>query len=257
MNENNVNLALVDDEELSISELDFEVTKEKSFNECFNCEYFRKGCSGPNLCGTSTERACEFLQLCRLQLGYSYQKTADLSGLSLVTVKRTLTGKNKDPGLATINALSAVLVSDPKGKYPCALHIVNEESEKLAKECQRLQAELDGINAKHKQKVESLHAKYQEDIRFLKEQISFKENQMLAKDKVLGDDYDFIRRKNRIIAALSFALAITVFIIIAALAVDNANPNIGFFWLEETVATIFGHGGLATNGFDQTLNVRL
>lgn len=271
MNENLTYLAANEDEEFPTGELTIEVTKEKSFNECLTCEYFRNGCSGPNLGATSVERVCEFLQLCRYQLRYTYQQVADLTQLSLVTVKRTLTGKNKDPGLATIQALSSVLVSDPHGKFPCAMHIVADKTEKTVSQCQRLQdiidgmaedhkKEIDAIEEKHKQELEDARTQNERYIKFLEDQVSFKEGQMLTKDKTLTDDYAFIRRKNRIIAALSIGLVITVLIIVGALIVDKLNSDIGFFWLEDTLSFFSGnktgHDGIANNSVS-FLNYRL
>lgn len=260
MNDNIINLPVFEEDEFTSQELTFEVTDEKSFNECFSCEYFRNGCSGPNLTATNVERVCEFLQLCRLKLSYSYQKVADMTQLSLMTVKRTLKGQTKDPSWATIQALTAVLVSDPNGKYPCALHIVRKETEKAAAECLRLQGVIEGMKEEHKNDISAIEEKHRLElenartqneryIKFLEEQVSFKENQMLTKDGVLKDDYNFIRRKNRIIAALSIGLVIAVFVIMAALVVDRLNNDIGFFWLEETLS-FFGNkhtGGGATN----------
>lgn len=221
-------LASNEDVEFPTGALNIEVTKEKPFNQCFSCEYFRNGCSGPNLNVMNVERVCEFLQLCRVQLRYTYQATADMCGLSLVTVKRTLTGKNKDPGWSTIQALSAVLVADPNGKYPCALHIVEEQKEKAMQECNALKAALDTYKTEHTSDIEAVRANDRQAIEYLKQQLSFEEEQIRAKDEQLTERaveqkelHEFIRRKNRVIGMLSFTIAVCVIFIIVTLAVTG------------------------------------
>ena len=213
MNENLKYLAANEDVEFPIGQMKIEVTKEKPFNGCFSCEYFRNGCSGPNLNIMNAERVCEFLQLCRITLRYTYQKTADLSGLSLVTVKRTLTGKNKDPGYTTIQALSSVLVADPDGKYPCALHMVGDQSAAAKQECERLQVALDAIKIEHATDVAALRANEE----YFKKQIDFAENELRTKDAQQEELYEFVRRKNRVIGLLSFTLALCVIAVIGIL----------------------------------------
>lgn len=217
MNENLKYLAANEDVEFPIGQMKIEVTEEKPFNRCFSCDYFRNGCSGPNLNIMTAERVCEFLQLCRIKLHYTYQKTADLSGLSLVTVKRTLTGKNKDPGYITIQALSSVLVADPDGKYPCALHIVGEEAEKAKVECDRLRGALDEARTEYTANIAALRSDDQHENEYLRQQIAFKDKEIENHATEQEELYEFVRRKNRVIGMLSFALAVCVIAIMVIL----------------------------------------
>ena len=246
MSENINFMAISEEAEFPAEEFKIEVTKEKPFNQCFTCDSFRNGCSGPNLTIMTVERICEFLQLCRIQLGWTYQYTADQCGLSLVTVKRTLTGKNKDPGFATIQALSLALVGDPRGKYPCAMHIVTKETEQAKQECQRLQAVLDTIHQEHEESLAAIRSDDRRTIDYLKEQITFKEAQMKQKDDQINkraaeteELYEFVRRKNKVITVLALLLAVAVLLILAALVIDRLNGDMGFFWLDK-ITSIFG-----------------
>lgn len=205
-----------------------EVTEEKPFNKCFECAYLRSGCSGPNLSVMTVDRACEFLQICRQRLGYTYQKVADLSMLSVITVKRILTGQIKDPGFMTMQALAFVLVSDPQGKHPCAMHLITEENQNAVAACKEAQSAL----ARRDAEIEQLRQSDREKIDFLKKQIEFHEAQMRAKDRQLQDRYDFLTRKDRIIRLLAFLLAVCLLLIIGALVIDRMNPDIGFFWVQ-------------------------
>ena len=244
MTENSNILSILDADELHET-LSIEVTKEKPFNKCLNCEYLGNGCSGPNLNAMSVERACEFLQIRRVQLGYSYQKTADLACLSLVTVKRILTGKVKDPSFLSMQALTFALVADPEGKYPCAMEHFTEEAEQALAACKVAEEKL----ARKEKELEEEKEKvaYRDDrIKAYQHQIEFKEGQMLTKDKQLSERGDFIKTKDRAITVLSFFLVITLFIIISALVIDRLNPEIGFFWraFHPTAKSVFDMLGI-------------
>lgn len=216
---------VIEDDILDITDdtLSFDVTDGKPFNACFSCRYFRKGCSGPNLMAMTPERVYEFFQLCRAQLHYTYQKTAELSRLATITVQRILTGKSKDPGLLSIMALSSVLVGDPTGKYPCPMYNLTTDAEEAIVKYKDAAAKLEH--------VEKELSDERKKIEFLKEQVKFKDSQTQAKDEVIRDNYSFFKRKNSIIVVLAILLGISVATIVAALIVDTLNPNIGFFWL--------------------------
>ena len=229
MTGNNHVLSIIHAEDEGLKPISTEVTQEKPFNACFECAYLRNGCSGPNLNVMTVERACEFLQICRQRLGYSYQKVAELSSLSLITVKRILNGQIKDPGFMTMQALSFVLVSDPKGNHPCAMHLITEETQNAVAACKEAQAAL----ARKEAEIEHLRKDDREKIDFLKDQVAFKESQMREKDLLLHERYDFLQKKDRAIGLIGFALAVCLIIIFGSLVVDKLNPNIGFFWVNK------------------------
>ena len=228
MTENSNVLPLIVADNPPESLITVEVSQEKPFNKCLSCEYLGAGCSGPNLNAMTVERACEFLQIRRNQLGYTYQKVADISLLSVITVKRILTGQVKDPGFLSMQALTFALVSDPKGKYPCAMHLITKEAEEATAACLAAQ------NALAQKTIEFEQAR-QEDrkkIDFLMEQVKFKEAQMQEKDRLIGERYNFLKYKDRAIITLSVLLFVAVSVIIGALIVDRLNSDIGFFWVD-------------------------
>ena len=238
MNENLKYLAANEDVEFPIGQMKIEVTEEKPYTKCFSCKYFQNGCSGPDMNIMTAERVCEFLQLCRIKLHYTYQKTADLSGLSLVTVKRTLTGKNKDPGYITIQALFSVLVADPDGKHHCAVHIVGEEAEKAKIECDRLRGALDEARTEYAANLAAMRSDDQHENEYLRQQIAFKDEEIKKHATEQEELYEFVRRKNRVIGMLAFVLAVCVITIITAHVIDHFNHD-GGFWLEN-MSEIFG-----------------
>lgn len=227
MVDNNV-ISMIDADDTTDLTIYAEVSSEKPFNKCLNCEYLGNGCSGPNLNAMTVERACEFLQIRRNQLGYTYQKVADVSGLAVISVKRILTGQIKDPGFLSMQALTFALVSDPKGKYPCAMHILTREAEQATQACKAAQNALAAIEAEHELERKS----DREKIDFLKDQVKFKEEQMRGKDKMLEERYLFLKRKDRAIFVLSLLLFIAVALIVGALIIDRLNSDVGFFWID-------------------------
>lgn len=86
-------------------------------------------------------------------------------------------------------------------------------------------------------------------IEYLKQQVSFKEAQMTTKDSLLSERRDFIYRLEdekkslrRVITVLSIIIAVLLLIIFSALIADRINPEIGFFWLKDAAAHLFGKG---------------
>lgn len=235
----NLNIVTVlDPESMQEQTISTAVTENKPFNRCLHCEFLGTECSGPNLNAMSVERACEFLQIRRVQLKYSYQKTADIAMLSVITVKRILTGKIKDPSFLSMQALTFALVADPKGKYPCAMHLLSDDAEQAVKEFKDAQED---IVRKDKELEEE-----KKKVAYLKHQVEFKEQQMLAKDQQLKERTQFIKTKDRAIAILSILLFLAMGVIITALIVDSINPDVGFFWnvLHPSAKNIFELLGL-------------
>lgn len=222
----NLIYVLDDLEELNAENLTIEVSSEKPFNKCLSCEYLGNGCSGPNLNAMTVERACEFLQLRRLQRGYTYQKTADLTGLSLITVKRILTGKVKDPSFVSMQLLTFALISDPKGKYPCAMHLFTKETEDAVARCREAEEKLAAAETRHANEMAAERKK----LDYVMKIESQKEEQLHEKDKLLQERYHFLKLKDRAIAILSVLLGISVILIVVALIVDFLNHDAGFIW---------------------------
>lgn len=212
------NEVFVPEENITVS---FAVTEDKPFNKCFKCHSFRNGCSGPNPLVMGFERACEFLQLTRIFIGWTYQQVADATvkigmALSLATVKRTLTGKNSDPSFFTMSALTIVLVGDPNGKYPCAIpNVVNVEASEVQlndalRELERALAD----NADYRAALDNIHISYKTEIDAVRSDDQKKIDYLLASNERLRTERDKWRaeseswrseneRKNKIIDTIT------------------------------------------------------
>lgn len=177
--EENTNLVYIPEDDIIVS---FEVTADKPFNKCFECRSFRNGCSGPNLSVMGIERVCEFLQLARIFLNHSYQEVADGTGLSLATVKRTLTGKVSDPSFFTISAISMFLLGDPNGKYPCAIPnmLSNHDNDiKLNNALIDLERAMND-NKDYRQALDNIHVSYNAEMQMIRDDAQKKIDFLLA-----------------------------------------------------------------------------
>ena len=176
---------------------------------------------------------------------------ADAAGLSEKTIKRFFAGDVDDLKLTTVASVIRVLVDGTWGQYPCAMAAMAEKEEVyvdnpvIVEQCKHLQETLDALTIAHKREIAEIREYEQGRIEYLKEQVRFKEEQMRAKDKLLDERRDFMKRKDRWIAILAIALAATMLVILAALVVDLLNADIGFFWLDKLKAAIDGvaHSG--------------
>lgn len=194
MNEN-VNSVYLPEENIVVS---FAVTADKPFNKCFECKSFRNGCSGPNLSVMSIARVCEFLQSVRVFLNNSYQDITDGTGISLATVKRTLTGKIGDPSFFTISSISSYLLGDPNGKYPCAIPNVTSD---LANEARLNEAlkELERVisdNLDHRKALDNIHTSYNAEMELIRAEAQRKIDFLLDQNAKLRADNDNLWAEN-------------------------------------------------------------
>ena len=236
--------------------------EEKPYNRCIDCVHIGKNCDGPDFLAMDIPRLCEW---CRLRKDYLHSQDkkwtnayiADAAGLSEKTIKRFFVGDVDDLKLTTAASIIKVLVNGTWGQYPCALAALAEKEEvyvdnpAIVEQCRRLQESLDSLTITHKREIAEIRDYEQGRIEYLKEQVRFKEEQMRAKDKLLDERRDFIKRKDRWIAILAVSLAVALLLIIAALVLDGLNPDMGFFWLDK-LQTAFG--GIAHNGAAGSIN---
>lgn len=199
---NNDNLIFVPDDNLTVS---FEVTADKPFNKCFKCRSFRNGCSGPNLLAMGIERACEFLQLTRIFLGYSYQYVAEKTGISLATVKRFLAGKITDPSYFTLKSLSDLLLGDPNGKFPCANPdiAVDPENTRLLNDALRDLERAVSDNKDYRVALDNIHSSYNAEMQIIRDEAKTKVDYLLAEIERLRTENNNLwaenNRKSRVV----------------------------------------------------------
>ena len=147
--------------------------EEKPYNRCINCIHIGNLCDGPNFLAMEIERWCEWCRLRKEYLGWSSSHLALLAEVSKASIDRIMIVNAKDIRISTMQAVTRALVNGTWGKYPCVL-AAPENVQADATECERLHRE-----------IESLKAEHERAINFLKDQVKFKEEQMIAKDKLL------------------------------------------------------------------------
>lgn len=193
--ESSKDLVIIPEEEVIVS---FEVTDDKPFNKCFECHSLRNGCSGPNLSVMGVARVCEFLQMARIFFKKSYQDVADGTGLSLATVKRTLTGKISDPSFYTISQISVYLLGDPMGKYPCAIpNIVSDVDNdmRLNDALRELELALDD-NKDYKAALDNIHVSYKVEMDTIRSEAQEKIDYLKAQTERLNKEIDYLWAEN-------------------------------------------------------------
>ncbi len=189
--------------------------EEKPYNLCLNCVNIGKNCDGPNFIAMPMERWCEWCKLRKEYLGWTNERVAETANISLISVKRVMSGNVKDLRISTMHAITKALVT-VDGEWvrrPCA---AANEAEILYRDSPELVARFGECQRQIEQ--------YEERIAFFRSQIAVKDKyleekdrQLAEKDKQLADQNSFGRRKNRILEVLSVALAVAILAIIFGL----------------------------------------
>ncbi|MBQ4157253.1 MAG: hypothetical protein IJD86_03800 [Clostridia bacterium] len=132
------------------------------------------------------ERWCEWCRLRKEFLGWKNAYIADRAQISKISVDRVMQGNVKDLRISTMQAITKVLVNGTWGQYPCVMAASGlDASESSAAQCAKLIEENERLKADHKAQIHALRIDAEKEINFLKEQVKFQEEQLLAKDKLL------------------------------------------------------------------------
>lgn len=209
----------------------------KPYNKCIKCDYLGVKCDGPNVIAMSKERFCEWCRQLKEERGWSNAKLAEVAEISKATIDKMMSGRVAGLNGETISTVACALIygyacpDGNWGQFPCAM-VAPDITPDGCPKCEEFRKQLETQSTSDRGKID-----------FLKKQLAFAENQILAKDaqiqskdERLAERKDFIYRKDRIIAILGALLGLCVLIIIGALVVDMLDPNIGFFWVERMFA---------------------
>ena len=158
--------------------------EEKPYNMCLNCMHIGKRCDGPNFLAMDVERWCEWCRLRKEYLGWSNAYIAEHAEVSKISVDRIMSSNVKDLRISTMQAVTKILVNGSWGQYPCAMAATGANSDD-ATQCAKLREEIAMLKMQHKDEIENIKSEADKKIQFLREQVKFKEEQMLAKDKLL------------------------------------------------------------------------
>ena len=200
-----------------------------------SCPKLGVSCNGPNFSAITTQERIEWIKKRKNFLGWSNAKLAEESHTPKGTIDSLLSGNRSGANTETLRPIFEALIggytNKPCPNPPTEADIAMEEKlacqaeliEKQEKTIERLKKENKKLTDHIENTAELHHADFD---------IARKEDQHTIK---------FLRI---VISALILLLIVTFGIIFLALLVDRLNPSIGFFWLEEAVATVFsGHTG--------------
>lgn len=195
--------------------------EEKPYNACLDCAHIGKKCDGPNFLAMSVDRWCEWCRLRKEYLNWTNAHVAELAEISKISVDRVMSGNVKDLRISTMQAITKALVNGTWGQYPCAISgmdeaqvvyvdnpVLVEKAEHASRECQQMKEALEHAKADDQRKID-----------YLKEQVHFKEEQMIAKDQLIAERCDFLKRKDKAIKMLSIFLIASVLLNIVLLIV--------------------------------------
>lgn len=159
--------------------------EEKPYNMCINCIHIGKRCDGPNFLAMEIDRWCEWCKVRKEYLGWTNAFIADEANVSKISVDRIMSGSVKDLRISTMQAVTKMLVNGSWGQYPCAMAATGTDFSESAAQCAKLQEEIERLKEVHKKEIVRIKEENERMVNFLTDQVHFKEEQMLAKDKLL------------------------------------------------------------------------
>ena len=187
---------------------------------CITCNHPGKDCI-PYLMTFSNAQLLEWARMRRAALHMSYEDLSEKSGIPLGTIERMMSRKGTDCRFTTAQPVIRVLSGCTPDQLDC--ESIQQPDEAL----------LEQLNAK-----EAIIQHMQETLLNQNHQIdnmqSMADKRMEQAKTEESESVKYLKKKEkgyiRIIITLSITLAATLFIVIAALAIDKINPTIGFFW---------------------------
>lgn len=175
------------------------------YEKCMNCSKLGTTCEGPHFFSMTAPVLLEWCKSRKKYLHLSNEKLAELSGVPKGTIDRLLSGEHLDFMFESIRPLIKVLSGGMWIEAPCPEEPSEFADEKISKLEERI-TKLEEENAKLKEHL----ADEQEKASFFKEQYSF---------------------RGKAIITLTAFLGMSILLIFAALIIDLANHDVGFFWV--------------------------
>lgn len=221
----------------------------KPYNKCIRCSYLGKRCDGPNplaMVDLESDRPLARIgEWMRLRKEYLHEQDtkwtnayiAEEAQVAKATVDNLLAGKAVDIKISSLVRIFKVVVNGSWGEYPCAMEEQERELMECRKELQEAQARVKELEKDNADLFER-KCHFKELYYDANAQLKKKDQQIEDRGEIIKDRGKFMRRKDLWITVLAIAALIGWTIIIAALVIDKANPNVGFFWLDGITAFI-------------------
>lgn len=178
------------------------------------------------------ETLSEFKEL-REELGMSYQQITDITeangeSVSIATVKRVFSPGAADQKFraGTLNAIGKVLFDEKMHRQMSGEEAPSHEVDAL-----------NSLLAYNKLTIETLEKEnarletdYEKKLAYIKAEGEKKHEHILALTQQNDAHIKQIKKKDKTIGWLVFAIIALLVVIIAALIVDRINPDLGYFW---------------------------
>ena len=188
------------------------------YKECLNCPKIGISCDGPNFVALTAAETLEWCKLRKNHLKMSNAKLSEISGVPKGTIDRLLSGEHLDFKYESVRPILRALIGGSFDGNPCP-DPHEEDNQKQAEAIEALKAENAALKERisnfdhiHREGLQQVRSEAQQTIDYLKAQV---------KDRKI------------VVLILSIGLALTLLTIIVALLIDRANPDKGFFWLED------------------------
>lgn len=202
------------------------------YEKCIKCNQMGDSCDGPNMLSMEAKELGLWCNEYRKsQPGMTLDKVAAGADVSKTSVHGFLNGAHEDCSYHTAHAIAKYITGGKWEGNPCG-NLTNSEK------------------AAYEEKIRQIEAAHNEKIKLFEEGIAWRDDkiQHLSKqnesmqtlitntNKRHTESQQFMRsqikNRNKAVTILAVCLSITTLLIIAALVIDNLNPDIGFFWLE-------------------------
>lgn len=189
------------------------------YEKCLTCKQLGNGCDGPNLLLMDTAELGQWCNELRKIRKKTYDGVTAEAGMSKTAVYGFLTSANHECRIDTCRSVAKVLIGGNCDDNPCG-NVSNSEKAAYEERIRQLEYDIEWKNEKARiiekentdltTLVTNTNKRNEESQRFMQGQIN---------------------AKNRVILILAILLGICLAAIIAALIVDRANLDKGFFWL--------------------------
>ena len=191
------------------------------YEKCIKCNQMGNSCDGPNMLSMEVKELGLWCNEYRkLQPGMTLDKVAAGADVSKTSVHGFLNGAHEDCSYFTAHSIAKYITGGKWDGNPCG-NLTNSEKAAYEEKIRHLESEITWRDDK---------------IQHLKKNNESLETLVANTNKRNTEGQEFLRsqikNRNKAVTILAVFLTITTLLIIAALVIDNLNPDIGFFWLE-------------------------
>ena len=195
------------------------------YEKCLTCKQLGNGCDGPNLLLMETAELGQWCNELRKLRGKTYDGVTAEASMSKTAVYGFLTSANHECRIDTCRSVAKALIGGNCDDNPCG-NVTSSEKAAYEEKIRQLGHDIEWHKEKNK-----IIADENDGLKTL----------VANTNKRHTDSQNFMRMqikgKNKAILILSLLLGVCVFLIIAALIIDNTNPDVGFFWLRSWLGT--------------------